>query len=67
MIKGYNTPSIYGVGYYGICEFRSRFEGKQTKEYVSWICMLRRCYSKDALNRNNTYEALLNYKVEIID
>ena len=55
MIKDYNTPSIYGVGYYGIGEFRSRFEGKQTKEYVSWICMLRRCYSKDALNRNNTY------------
>ena len=47
MIKDYNTPSIYGVGYYGIGEFRSRFEGKQTKEYV--------------------YEALLNYKVEIID
>ena len=34
MIKDYNTPSIYGVGYYGIGEFRSRFEGKQTKEYV---------------------------------
>lgn len=46
MIKDYNTPSIYGVGYYGIGEFRSRFEGKQTKEYD---------------------EALLNYKVEIID
>ena len=54
MIKDYNTPSIYGVGYYGIGEFRSRFEGKQTKEYVSWICI-------------TSYEALLNYKVEIID
>lgn len=41
------TPTVYGVGYLGIGEFRARKESKgMTKEYVMWTNMLSRCYGQ---------------------
>lgn len=41
------TPTVYGVGYLGIGDYRARKESKgMTKEYVMWTNMLSRCYGK---------------------
>lgn len=41
------TPTVYGVGYLGIGEYRARKESKgMTKEYVMWTNMLSRCYGQ---------------------
>ena len=41
------TPTVYGVGYLGIGEYRARKEIKgMTKEYVMWTNMLSRCYGQ---------------------
>jgi hypothetical protein len=38
-------PTVYGVGYLGIGEYKARKDGKgMTKEYVLWTNMLSRCY-----------------------
>lgn len=45
------TPSVYGVGYLGIGDYRARKESKgMTKEYVMWTNMLSRCYGQPYRN-----------------
>ncbi len=40
-------PSVYGVGYLGVGNYRAREESKgMTKEYVMWTNMLSRCYGQ---------------------
>lgn len=40
-------PTVYGIGYLGIGEYKARDGGKEkTKEYIKWISMLSRCYGK---------------------
>ena len=41
------TPTVYGVGYLGIGDYKARKESKgMTKEYVMWTNMLSRCYGQ---------------------
>lgn len=38
------APSVCGVGYIGIGQYRTRVDGKRTRCYETWRDMLRRCY-----------------------
>ena len=56
-IKNPMTPILYGVGYFGIGEFKSRDEnGKQTKCYKAWESMLQRCYDPKYQEKYPTYK-----------
>ena len=54
-------PSVLGVGMIGV-KYQTRENGCHTKEYATWIHMLRRCYmdvqntdNTNIRNRNKTY------------
>lgn len=50
------TPTVYGVGYMGIGEYKSKDNlGKIEKCYDCWKGMLRRCYSEEYLRKQPTY------------
>lgn len=38
-------PLVYGVGYFGIGEYKCKVNGKDCKAYKTWNRMLERCYS----------------------
>ena len=54
-VKDQYSPSVFGVGVLGT-KYPTKINGVQTKEYVLWMNMLRRCYSDDFKKRNPTYE-----------
>lgn len=47
---------VMGVGVYSTGKFCSKINGTITKEYNLWVSMLRRCYSKEYLSRNPSYQ-----------
>jgi len=49
------SKSVCGVGTYERGKFVAKIKGKATKEYYTWKGMLYRCYSKQFLDKNNTY------------
>lgn len=50
-------PRVYGIGYFGIGEYKVRDElGKNTKAYTAWHDMLRRCYNNTWKEKHPTYE-----------
>lgn len=50
-------PRVYGIGYFGVGEFKVRNEnGKNSKAYTTWHDMLRRCYTDKWKSKNPTYE-----------
>ena len=56
-IKNPCSPSVYGVGYFGIGEFKSIDEnGKKTKCHDTWHDMHRRCYDHKFHEKQPTYE-----------
>lgn len=48
-------PSVYGIGYIGIEDWKPTVDRKMRKEYMLWTCMLQRCYSKNIQLRNLQY------------
>lgn len=54
-IKDPYKPSVFGVGFIGVGEFKSRDGNKLSKLYRLWANMLRRCYDKSNLIKNPTY------------
>lgn len=44
-IKNPYHPSVYGVGCLGVGDFKTKVNGKVTREYALWHRMLKRCYS----------------------
>jgi len=54
-VKNPYRPSVFGVGYIGDGEYRSRIKGKNTSVYDSWKNMLRRSYDLDYHDRYPTY------------
>jgi hypothetical protein len=54
-IKNPNCPSVYGVGYVGQGRWSSVSNGKNTKEYRTWVHMIRRCYSERFQKKNTSY------------
>ena len=54
-VKDPYSPSLYGVGILGT-KYPSTINGRNTKEYLLWQCMLQRCCSDDFKKKNPTYE-----------
>ena len=44
-VKNPYYPSVCGVGYFGVGEFKATSNGKKTKIYTSWHFMIQRCYT----------------------
>ena len=56
-VKNPMTPSVYGVGYFGIGDYKSRDEnGKLIKCYDRWCDIHRRCYDPKWHKKQPTYE-----------
>lgn len=55
-IKNPYHSSVYGVGYLGQGEYKTKKDNKPTKVYSTWISMLRRCYSKKYQEKQPTYK-----------
>ena len=53
-IKDPYLPSVFGVGIVGI-KYPTMINGVETKEYVLWKDMLRRCYSDNFKKKRQTY------------
>ena len=63
-VKDLYLPSVYGVGMLGT-KYPSREGDRNTKEYLLWCRMLRRCYSDSFKKKNPTYidcEVSYNFK-----
>lgn len=48
-------PSVFGVGFVGVGQYKTSEGGKATIEGSVWRDMLRRCYDNDYLDRNPSY------------
>ena len=55
LIKDPHVPSVYGVGVLGN-KHPITINGVQTKEYVLWCSMLKRCYSEGYKKKHQTYK-----------
>ena len=55
-IKCPYEPRVYGVGYIGEGKYKIRENGKQTKCYITWVNMLKRCYNDEYHNKKPTYK-----------
>ena len=55
-IKNPNHPSVCNIGYFGIGEYKSRVEGVKTKNYITWINLLKRCYDEKEVFKHPTYK-----------
>ena len=56
IIKNPNTPSVYNVGFIGQGKWRAKENSKDTKEYKTWVGMLRRCYDPKCQAKHPTYK-----------
>ena len=54
-IKDPYLPSVFGVGMLGT-KYPSKVNGVETKEYMLWKDMLKRCYNDSFKKKNPTYE-----------
>ena len=54
-VKDPYLPSVFGVGILG-AKYQSKVNGVQTKEYVLWCNMLKRCYYATYKKKSQTYE-----------
>ena len=48
--------AIYGKGIYEKGKYKSKINGKHTKEYLVWRTMISRCYNPMYLEKHPTYE-----------
>ena len=55
-VKDLYSPSVCSVGIIGT-KYPPSINGRNTKEYVLWADMLRRCYSDDFKKKKPTYES----------
>lgn len=57
-VKNPYYKSVYGVGRIGD-KYSSRYNGKQSKEYVTWYNMLDRCYGNKIKEKHPTYKDVI--------
>lgn len=48
-------PSVYGVGFIGVGDYKSKNGSKNTREYDSWSHMMTRCYDSNYKAKKETY------------
>lgn len=59
-IKNPHHPSVYGVGYLGIGDYKNRdINGKETREYKEWHGMMQRGFDEKLKERYSTYKDVL--------
>lgn len=58
-VKNYYHPTVFGVGFIGNGKYKSRINGKITKEYKEWRNMLERCYNEEYQNKYSTYKDIV--------
>lgn len=56
--KNCNHPSVYGVGFIGIGDYKPTISGKHTKIYKTWNGMIQRCYSEKGRDKYPTYKGV---------
>lgn len=54
-VKNPYDKSVYGVGYFGEGNYKSRENGDKTPHYLKWRFMLQRCYDKRYIEKFPTY------------
>ena len=54
-VKDRYAPSVYDIGIIGD-KYPSRINGRNTKEYMLWCSMLKRCYNESLHLKHPTYE-----------
>lgn len=54
-IKNPYHPSVYGIGYNGVGNYKSKINKENTLEYGIWFSMLTRCYDKKYNLKHPTY------------
>lgn len=54
-LKSPFTPTVMGVGYLGVGDYKVKKEGVLTKEYMLWNSILNRCYNPKVLAVRSTY------------
>lgn len=57
-IKNPYYPSVCGIGMIGV-KYPSRENGKHTKEYQTWIHMLKRCFNENVKKKQPTYKDII--------
>lgn len=55
-VKNKHHPSVCGIGYVGVGDYKPKIKGRHTREYVAWRNMLKRCYEYDNNPRDFSYE-----------
>jgi hypothetical protein len=56
MRKAGSTEKIYGIGFIGVGNYKSRNRSNHTKEYDTWCAMLQRCYDDKLHLRHPSYK-----------
>jgi len=55
-VRNPNHNSVYGIGYMGQGNYKSKYEGVSNKSYKTWLNIFVRLYSKNKLIKNPTYK-----------
>lgn len=55
-VKNPYAPTVYGVGYIGVGEYKSVINRKITKPYKTWNHIMERCYSEEYHSKYETYK-----------
>ncbi len=55
-VKNPYHPSVYGIGYLGQGEYKTKKDNKPTKVYKTWAGMLERCYDVKFKEKYPTYK-----------
>lgn len=58
-IKNPYHPSVYGVGFIGEGEYKSRIDGKQTDYYMGWSNLLKRGFDEEFKKKHSTYRDVI--------
>jgi hypothetical protein len=55
-IKNPMSPTLFGLGFIGVGEYKSKLNGEHTKEYIAWINIFKRCYDEERRDENFSYK-----------
>lgn len=56
VVRDPTYPSIFGIGFVGVGDFKVSSKGKHTSEYLRWHSMFQRCYSEVYHKKQPTYK-----------